>query len=291
MLHDKINNYIDCLENHRRGFNFENYYRNEQLFKSGKVALPPFKKTGTTICGIVCADGVVIAADTRATAGSIVADKNCSKLHRISDSIYCAGAGVSADLLHTTLWLESCAELHRLNTKTPVRVSYVVSIACQELFKYMGYKQCALVLGGVDLTGGHIYRISPHGSTDKAPYAAMGSGSLSALAVLENGYRDMMSLEEGRALVSEAISAGIFNDLGSGGNVDICTLTKAGAKHERGFVQPNNRIYRMPQLIKFAIGTTPVLREKYSFTKGIKNNKNDDNQSNNSNDVDTPMDG
>jgi len=32
--------------------------------------------------------------------------------------------------------------------------------------------------------------------------------------------------DEGINLVSEAICAGIFNDLGSGSNVDICVITK-----------------------------------------------------------------
>ena len=33
-------------------------------------------------------------ADTRATAGPIVADKNCEKIHYIAPNIYCCGAGV-----------------------------------------------------------------------------------------------------------------------------------------------------------------------------------------------------
>ena len=35
------------------------------------------KKTGTTIVGCKYRDGVVLAADTRATGGSIVVEKNC----------------------------------------------------------------------------------------------------------------------------------------------------------------------------------------------------------------------
>lgn len=46
--------------------------------------------------------GVALAADTRATAGSIVADKNCEKLHNLAPNIYCAGAGTAADCNHVT---------------------------------------------------------------------------------------------------------------------------------------------------------------------------------------------
>lgn len=35
-----------------------------------------------------------------------------------------------------------------------------------------------------------------------------------------------MQREEGIKLVCEAISSGIFNDLGSGSNVDVCVITK-----------------------------------------------------------------
>ena len=108
---------------------------------------------------------------------------------------------------------------------------------------------CALVLGGVDVTGPHLYQIYPHGSTDKLPFTTMGSGSLAAMAVLETGYKENMTIEEGKKLVSEAISAGIFNDLGSGGNCDVCVITKDSKVHTRGYLQPNKRETSVTSLI------------------------------------------
>lgn len=46
--------------------------------------------------------GVCLGADTRATEGPIVADKNCEKIHYIAPNIYCCGAGTSADTENTT---------------------------------------------------------------------------------------------------------------------------------------------------------------------------------------------
>ena len=45
---------------------------------------PKATSTGTTIVGCLFKDGIVLGADTRATEGSIVADKNCEKvlIHR-----------------------------------------------------------------------------------------------------------------------------------------------------------------------------------------------------------------
>lgn len=56
------------------GFDFTNYNRNLALHAKG-VPLPKATSTGTTIVGALFDGGVVIAADTRATSGPIVADK------------------------------------------------------------------------------------------------------------------------------------------------------------------------------------------------------------------------
>lgn len=44
----------------------------------------------------------MLAADTRATGGSIVGDKNCEKIHNLAPNIYCCGAGTAADCDHVT---------------------------------------------------------------------------------------------------------------------------------------------------------------------------------------------
>ena len=79
------------------GFSFENAKRNQEVLGSGKGLPTNYKKTGTTIVGVVCKDGVVLATDTRATGGSIVMEKTCQKLHYMAPNIWCAGAGTAAD--------------------------------------------------------------------------------------------------------------------------------------------------------------------------------------------------
>jgi len=68
-----------------------------------------------------------------------------------------------------------------------------------------------------------------------------------------------MSQQEGMALVQKAIRAGIFNDLGSGGNVDVCVITKDGGKIHRNIETPNPRKFKA-QYPAFPIGITPVLK-------------------------------
>lgn len=252
--------YMDVLQQNKGGFNFDLCMRNTMLAKQAGVKSMAATKSGTTICGVQLKDAVVLAADTRATSGPMVADKNCEKLHHITDNIFCAGAGTAADLQHTTELMESQMELLRLATGTQPRVCTVVRRLQSMLFRYQGYIGCALVLGGVDVTGPHLYSIAPHGSTDCLPFTTMGSGSLAAMAILETEYREDLSIEEGKALVAKAIRAGIYNDLGSGGNVDVCVVTKDGGKVLRNMETPCPRTFKA-QYAPFPRGVTPILKE------------------------------
>ena len=62
------------------------------------------------------------------------------------------------------------------------------------LLRYQGHISAALVLGGVDVNGPALYTVYPHGSTDKLPYVTMGSGSLAAMSVFEDGFKMGMNV-------------------------------------------------------------------------------------------------
>jgi len=250
---------IELLQANKGGFNFDLCKRNLALESKG-VALPKVKKTGTTIVGVVYKDGVVLGADTRATEGPIVCDKNCEKIHNISKFIWCCGAGTSADTENVTSLIKSQLELHRLATGSEPRVTTAMTRLKQHLFKYQGHVSAALVLGGIDSTGAHLHTVYPHGSTDRLPYATMGSGSLAAMAVFESQYKDDLEEKEAISLVNEAIQAGIFNDLGSGSNVDICVISKsAGVRMLRNYRTPNERLYKRKSGYEFPRGSTEVI--------------------------------
>merc|ERR1712137_1182686 len=89
------------------------------------------------------------------------------------------------------------------------RVVTSMTMLKRRLFQHQGHISAALVLGGVDCTGPHLYTVYPHGSTDKLPFVSMGSGSLAAMAMLEMGYKDSLTEAEAKALVTRAIRAGI----------------------------------------------------------------------------------
>lgn len=222
-----------------------------------------------------CADRVLsppppfrqIAADTRATSGPIVADKNCEKLHYIAPQIWCAGAGTAADTEFTTALISSQLELHALSTGRKPRVITCMTMLKQHLFRYQGHIGAYLVVAGVDPTGIHLFTVHAHGSTDKLPYVTMGSGSLAAMSVFETKWREKaMTRDEAVALCSEAIQAGIFNDLGSGSNVDVAVMTKDKTTLLRNYIRPNQRFPKLRNYV-FPRGTTAVLNEKVTIRK------------------------
>lgn len=131
----------------------------------------------------------------------------------------------------------------------------------QHLFRYQGHIGAYLVVAGVDPTGTHLFTVHAHGSTDKLPYVTMGSGSLAAMSVFETQWKPDLTEDEAVKLTSEAIMAGIFNDLGSGSNVDVAIITAEATTLKRNFIKPNEKSAKL-QSYAFPKGTTAVLNEK-----------------------------
>jgi 20S proteasome subunit beta 2 len=131
----------------------------------------------------------------------------------------------------------------------------------QHLFRYQGHIGAYLVIAGVDPTGSHLFTVHAHGSTDKLPYVTMGSGSLAAMSVFETQWKRNLTREDAVKLCADAIQAGIWNDLGSGSNVDVAVITEEKTTLMRNYITPNTRD-RKQRNYKFERGTTAVLNEK-----------------------------
>lgn len=83
---------------HSHEIDFTKQYQQQQQEK--RPLKLKTRKTGTTITALLAQNSTVLilAADTRATDGSTVADKRCEKLHVLASNVWCAGAGTSADV-------------------------------------------------------------------------------------------------------------------------------------------------------------------------------------------------
>ena len=196
--------------------------------------------------------------------------QNCEKLHYIAPKIWCAGAGTAADTEFTTALISSNIELHSLSTGRDPRVITCMTMLKQHLFRYQGHIGAYLVVAGVDPTGIGLFTVHAHGSTDKLPYVTMGSGSLAAMSVFESTWKPNLNREEATGLCAEAIKAGIFNDLGSGSNVDVCVIQQDGPSEMlRNYMTPNERGQK-ERNYRFQKGTTATLNQKIISKEDMK---------------------
>jgi proteasome beta subunit len=194
------------------------------------------KKTGTTTLGLVCKDGIVVAADKKATMGYLIANKESDKLQALDDHIVMTVAGVWGDAQALARYLKAEFKLFSLNNGRRISVKGAASLVSNILQNskfYPYYVQ--LIIAGFDDEGPAIYTLDAIGSSEQEKkFFSTGSGSPMALGVLEDSYSENMSVEEGSKLAYRAIKAAIGRDIASGGNaIDIGVITKDGVKITR----------------------------------------------------------
>lgn len=186
-------------------------------------------KTGTTTLGMIIKDGVVIATETRATMGTLIAHKQTKKLYKIDDHLALATAGLVGDLQILARYLNAEANLYRLkrDVKMPVKSAATLMSNILNQRKFFPY-YVQLILGGFDNTGGHIYSLDAAGGAIPDKYTAGGSGSPYVYGVLEDNFIENMSSDEGVDLAIRAISAAKARDAASGGDINVAVITKDG---------------------------------------------------------------
>ena len=193
-------------------------------------------KTGTTTLGMVCKDGVVLAADKRATSGFLVSYKKFDKIINISDNIAVTVAGTVSDVQLLAKYLKAELKLKQIRTNKEINVKEAANLL--SIMVYNNIRKLSLipgishfVLAGKDESGFHLYDLSPDGSIVKIDdYVSSGSGSVMAYGVLETLFSKNMPVGDGVKLAAKAINAAVQRDIASGNGIDIVTITKDGLK-------------------------------------------------------------
>ncbi|MFH1063723.1 MAG: proteasome subunit beta [Candidatus Woesearchaeota archaeon] len=193
-------------------------------------------KTGTTTLAIKCKDGVVLAADKRATAGHFIANKWVDKIFPIGDNMALTTAGTVSDVQLLVKLVK--AELRLKNLRTGARISVKEAANLLAGMVYSNIRKPSMIPGishflfaGKDWTGYHIFDIYPDGSLSEAEdYLSSGSGSVFAYGVLETLYTENLSMDETKDLALKSVNAALQRDSASGNGVDLVTITEAGVK-------------------------------------------------------------
>lgn len=193
-------------------------------------------KKGTTTVGIVCKDGIILAADKKATAGFFIADKKVEKVVKLTENIAVTIAGGVSDLQLLLKLIKAELNLKRIRTGIEPSVKEAANLLATIVYNNIRRFSTiiaitAFIVGGKDAEGFHLFLLMPDGSlSEDDEYVSDGSGSMMAYGVLDTLYIKNMTINEGIKLAKKAINAAIQRDAGSGEGIDVITITKEGVK-------------------------------------------------------------
>lgn len=201
------------------------------------------RKTGTTTVGIVCKDGVILAADRRGTYGgeggvSYVAEKDDHKVEKVNDQIVVTTAGVASDLQKVIRVVRAELRLQELKTKHKPSIKEAANLF--STIVYQNIRQFSVIpgithflLAGFDESGAHLYEIAADGFLKETKkYAATGSGMINCNPILDTEYKPDITIKEGTELATKCVLASMGRDPATGEGLDLAIITKDQIKQE-----------------------------------------------------------
>jgi len=189
----------------------------------------PTFDTGTTIVALTAEDGVVLAADQRASlGGKLTTNKNVRKLSRVHPQAALAISGSVGPAQSLIRSLRAEANLYEARRSEQMSL-HALSQTAGQLLRGL---PVAPILAGVDETGGQVYELDGGGSVLEDDYAAGGSGMQVAYGVLERRFDPEATLSAATEDAVAAVEAATERDTASGNGVTVATITDAGVEIE-----------------------------------------------------------
>lgn len=194
-------------------------------------------KTGTTTVGIICKDGIVMAADRRATIGNMISVKNTKKVVPVNEDILVTTAGSVSDIQLLVKLIKAQLKLLEFRNSKKTTVKQAANLLGGMVYQNVRRPSMVpgltgFIMGGRDKTGLAMYDLWLDGSIiEIEDYYCHGSGAPFALGVMEAGFKKNMPLGEGVKLAAKALNSALQRDSASGNGIDIFTITeKEGVK-------------------------------------------------------------
>jgi proteasome beta subunit len=188
---------------------------------------------GATTIGVVCSDGVILASEKRVSYGYLIVSKGGKKVFKLTDNIGAACAGLVSDMQILAREMEAYASLFNLDVGRSISVRSAAKLMSNLLFsRRLAPLITQTIVGGTDEEGPSIYVLDVLGSVIPDKYAAVGSGTEIAIGVLEEGYKENMTVKEGKDLIERAMKSAISRDIMSGDGIDFLIITNNGMQEE-----------------------------------------------------------
>jgi len=190
---------------------------------------------GTTTLGFIFQGGVIIAVDSRASQGSYISSQTVKKVIEINPYLLGTMAGGAADCQFWERNLGRQCRLYELNNNRRITVRAASKLLANTMFSYRGMGlSMGTMVAGWDAFGPGLYYVDSDGQRTKGELFSVGSGSLYAYGVLDEGYSWDLSVEEAIELGQRSIYHATFRDAASGGTVSVYHVTEAGWTKVRG---------------------------------------------------------
>ncbi|KAJ8273745.1 hypothetical protein GJAV_G00105060 [Gymnothorax javanicus] len=184
---------------------------------------------GTTTLAFKFQHGVMVAVDSRASAGSYIDTQLFKKVIEINPYLLGTMSGSAADCVFWERLLAKECRIYELRNKERISVS-----AASKLLANMvaGYKGMGLSMGtmvcGWDKKGPGLYYVDASGQRLSGSMFSTGSGKAYAYGVMDSGYRYDLTVPEAYELAQRAIFHATCRDAYSGGTVNMYHMREDG---------------------------------------------------------------
>jgi proteasome beta subunit len=185
---------------------------------------------GTTTIGLVCSDGVIFAADKRATMGYFIANRDVDKIFQIDDTLGVTIAGGVGDAQTLVRYMKYEAQLYKMNYAKPMSVGAATTLLSNVLSQYkFAPFLVQMLVGGVD-DKPRIFNLDPVGGVTEEKFVSTGSGSPIAYGLLEDSYKEDGSIEDNLKVALKSLSVAMRRDAGTGDGIDLVTISSGEFK-------------------------------------------------------------
>jgi proteasome alpha subunit len=163
---------------------------------------------GGTILGIRCAEGVVLGSEENI---EILEEEGRSwKIFQLDEHIGAAIIGLGSDARVLIDQARINTQSNKLTFDEPIDVEVLTKKICdtQQTYTQHGGARpfgVAMILGGVDKTGPHVFGTHPSGNYMGYKATAVGAGTETVLSMLKEEYREDLTLERSIKLAAKCL--------------------------------------------------------------------------------------
>ena len=190
-------------------------------------------KRGTPSIGVRTSEGVVLAVDKRSRS-DLMEPESIEKLHKVDDHVGIASAGHVADARQLIDFARRDAQVNRLRYEEPIGVEALTKDITDNIQQYTqvgGARPfgAALLVGGVSDGEPRLFETDPSGTPNEWKAVAIGSDRMEIQELLEERWREDLTLDEGIELALAALGRVRDEDLDPSGLAVAVVETATGS--------------------------------------------------------------